>query len=130
MGADTLESNKAVATGLFHAANAEGFGAALQTLADDAVWWTSMGTKSKQDMLDTAQGLSLVLAGPIRFEIDTVTAEDDRVAIEARSQADLKNGRRYANKYHFLIRVRAGQIVEVREHCDTHHAIETFRPSD
>ena len=124
----SLEANKAVATALFTTANSDGFGTALRGLADDATWWTSMGTKTKPEMLEVAAGLASVLAVPIQFEIDTVTAEDDRVAIEARSKADLKNGRRYANKYHFLLRVRDGKIVEVREHCDTHHAIETFGP--
>ncbi|MGE4322635.1 MAG: nuclear transport factor 2 family protein [Sphingobium sp.] len=124
----SLESNKAVATALFTTANSDGFATALQAMADDASWWTAMGTKTKPEMLETAAGLETVLAGPIRFEIDSVTAEDDRVAIEARSQGDLKNGRRYANKYHFLIRVRDGRIAEVREHCDTLHAVETFGP--
>ena len=125
----SLESNKAIATALFTTANTDGFATALQAMADDASWWTAMGSKTKPEMLETAAGLEAILTGPIQFEIDTVTAEDDRVAIEARSKADLINGKRYANVYHFLIRVRDGKIVEVREHCDTHHAIETFSPA-
>jgi ketosteroid isomerase-like protein len=129
MNTDALARNKAIATGLFQTANEHGFGKALLALADDAVWWTPMGSKTKPEMLETAMGLETVLAGPITFQFGTITAEDDRVAIEMYSKADLKNGKRYANKYHFLIRIRDGVIVEVREHCDTHHAVETFSPT-
>lgn len=54
--------------------------------------------------------------GTLKFEVDAITAEGDRVAIEARSTATLVNGQPYANTYVFVLRLRDGQIASVREH--------------
>jgi ketosteroid isomerase-like protein len=51
-----------------------------------------------------------------------MTAEDDRVAMEGESHAIHVSGAKYNNHYHFLFRIRDGEIVEIREHGDTHHA--------
>ena len=61
-----------------------------------------------------------------RFECGTLTAEGDRVAAEAKSFAELKNGRKYANHYHFLFTFRDNRIASVREHCDTMHVNATW----
>ena len=47
-----------------------------------------------------------------------------RVAVEAKSSADLKNGRKYRNEYHFLLECRDGKIASVKEYLDTQHAKE------
>ena len=47
-----------------------------------------------------------------------MTAEDDRVAMEATSQAVTIDGIDYANIYHMLHVVRDGKIVKVREYMD------------
>ena len=53
-------------------------------------------------------------------------AEGDKVAVEARSHADLVGGGVYANEYHFLVTLRDGLVQSVREYSDTHHMKETF----
>jgi ketosteroid isomerase-like protein len=55
-----------------------------------------------------------------------MTAEGDRVAVEAKSFATMEDGRVYANSYHFLLTVRDGKVTTVREYMDTIHARETF----
>lgn len=70
-------------------------------------------------------------ATPLRVEVRTTTAEDDRVAVEAvirgRSAA---RGADYENWYHFLVRVRDGRIVEIREHLDSLYAYRAlFEPA-
>ena len=55
-----------------------------------------------------------------------MTAEDDRVAVEATSFATMEDGRVYANSYHFLVTIRDGKVATVREYMDTIHARETF----
>ena len=55
----------------------------------------------------------------IRFTIHTMTAQDDRVAIEASSEGEHVSGQLYTNDYHFLARLRDGKIVEFKEYCDT-----------
>lgn len=59
---------------------------------------------------------------PIRFTIDAITAEDDRVVAEARSTATLVSGELYAQTYVFAFRVRNGRIAHVAEH---YNALET-----
>ena len=51
-----------------------------------------------------------------------LTAEGDRVAVEAESYAKMKNGKTYQNTYHFLFIVRDGKIQSVKEYLDTIHA--------
>ena len=51
-----------------------------------------------------------------------ITAEGDRVAVEAESYAKMKNGKTYQNTYHFLFIVKSGKIEAVKEYLDTIHA--------
>ncbi len=48
---------------------------------------------------------------PSVITVQGVTAEGDRVAIEAEGRAELKNGRIYANRYHYLFVLRDGKIL-------------------
>ncbi len=66
------------------------------------------------------------MKGPSKLTIKRITAEEDRVAVEAESDAHLVNGKHYHNVYHFLIVVRGGKVHEVRESVDTKSAAETF----
>jgi ketosteroid isomerase-like protein len=57
-----------------------------------------------------------------RFDLipNAFTCEDERVAFEATSYAvNKRNGRIYDNRYHHLMRIREGKIVELREYQDT-----------
>jgi ketosteroid isomerase-like protein len=59
------------------------------------------------------------LAGPITMRIGDVTAEDDRVWMEAESEADLVGGGRYENSYIMAFRIRDGKVCELKEFGDT-----------
>jgi hypothetical protein len=63
---------------------------------------------------------------PIVLTPGTMTAEDDRVAVEAESYGEMKNGKVYANAYHFLFRIRDGKIAEVREYSCSYTAYDVF----
>ena len=58
----------------------------------------------------------------LQFSITAMTAEGDRVAIEATSVGTTALDRQYKQEYHFLMRVRDGKIVEWKEYMDTEHA--------
>ena len=60
--------------------------------------------------------------GGLRVTPKGITAEGDRVAVEAESYAKMKNGKTYQNTYHFLFIVRDGKIQSVKEYLDTIHA--------
>ena len=64
-----------------------------------------------------------------RFDITLkgITAQDNRVAVEAESLGVLKpNGKTYNNRYHFLFEIENGRIASLKEYCDTAHAAEVF----
>jgi ketosteroid isomerase-like protein len=61
------------------------------------------------------------------LKITGITAQGDRVAVEAESLGVLKpNGKTYNNRYHFLFEVENGRISKLKEYCDTKHAAEIF----
>jgi ketosteroid isomerase-like protein len=78
-----------------------------------------------KSIFDRAETLSIfgrIFAGAPQFTIaaKSFTSEDDRIAVELVGDARNKaNGRRYANLYCYLFRVRDGQIVLLREYQDT-----------
>lgn len=55
-----------------------------------------------------------------------LTAEGDRVAVEAESSGETATGRTYNNQYHFLFEVRDGKIQAAREYLDTLYAKEVL----
>jgi ketosteroid isomerase-like protein len=62
----------------------------------------------------------------IRFEVHNLTAEGDRVAIEAESFATHVSGKYYNNKYHFFMRLKDGLITEFKEYMDTEMVTEVL----
>ncbi|KJS04742.1 MAG: hypothetical protein VR73_13865 [Gammaproteobacteria bacterium BRH_c0] len=63
----------------------------------------------------------LQLAGPITMRFGDMVAEDNRVWLEAESEAVLVNGAQYRNHYLFQFLFAGGEIVELKEFVDTLH---------
>jgi ketosteroid isomerase-like protein len=80
------------------------------------------GTYGVDQVAAASRGVLTVFPNGLRFTIHAMTAEGDRVAIEAESLGQHVSGKTYNNKYHFLLRARGGKIVEWREYMDTMHA--------
>lgn len=86
-------------------------------VAEDATWWIpGRGSISREAFFDLAAAVNAIFTGPPVMKITAVTAEDDRVAVEAEGRSELKDGRLYENTYHFLFYLRDGLIIEAREH--------------
>jgi len=101
--------------------------ATMAMMSDDATWWVA-GTMPISGSYDKAAFTTLLSGvasackgGAIRIMPKVFTADEDRVAVEAESLAELNNGRRYNNHYHFLFTVRDGKIAGVKEYLDTMH---------
>jgi ketosteroid isomerase-like protein len=64
--------------------------------------------------------------GHMHVSILGMTAEDDRVAVEARSTgiANPQNGKQYANFYHLLLKMKDGRIILYKEYQDTLHVYD------
>lgn len=101
--------------------------ATMAMMSDDATWWVAgtmpiSGTYDKAAFTTLLSGVaSACKGGAIRITPKVFTADEDRVAVEAESLAELNNGRRYNNHYHFLFTVRGGKIAGVKEYLDTMH---------
>jgi ketosteroid isomerase-like protein len=95
--------------------------------ADDFQLWTagSLPFSGTSDKAQALQGMPAVLdlfPDGLSFTIKAMTAEGERVAIEAVSEGTTFRGDRYNQTYHFLMRVRDGMVVEFKEYMDTEHA--------
>lgn len=126
----SIEANKKLVLDfLSHYASGR-YEAALAMLAPDSQWWLpghpdefpAAGWVDKATVERRLAGNLKLLPHGLQITTGAITAEDDRVAIEAESQATMVNGRKYHNRYHFLFVLRDGRIQAVKEYLDTLHA--------
>ncbi|HZP44227.1 MAG TPA: nuclear transport factor 2 family protein [Candidatus Binataceae bacterium] len=127
----SVEDNKKIVLGFFENFASGNAVAAMNALADNATWWVAgnfalSGTKTKSQFAELGATLASKIDGALRLTPTGVTAEGDRVAVEAESFAKMKNGKTYQNKYHFLFTVRDGKIQAVKEYLDTMHAADVL----
>ncbi len=129
----STEDNKRVARALL-AASAVHDGPAFDALMHpEATYWV-IGAKHLFPVSGekTRAEICAYMASPSIFThvestIHTLTAEDDRVAVETSFAGTLPDGRVYRNVYHYLMWFRGGQVLRVKEYLDTQSAAEFFR---
>ena len=119
-----MEGNIAAVEAMFAAMNAGDVAAIIDAYAEDGVMTTMgstliSGAYDKQAISNAAGGIFEVFPQGIAFTIHAITAQDDRVAVEASSRGMHVSGREYRNQYHFFTRLRDGKFVEWKEYCDT-----------
>jgi ketosteroid isomerase-like protein len=127
------ERNKQAAMALLRASAVHDGPAFAALLADDATYWTLgkphlfayCGEKTREAICAYMASPS-IFPGGVEVSFGAVTAEGDRVAIEAETRGVLPDGRVYTNMYHYLFTFRDGKIVRVKEYLDTQSAAEFF----
>jgi ketosteroid isomerase-like protein len=122
-----IAENKQLARRFVEAISRGDIDAIQQAFAKDGTVWTIgtlpiSGTFTADQVTAASRRVLELFPEGLEITIKGMTAEDDRVAIEAVSHGRHKSGRIYANVYHFLMRVHDGKIVEWREYLDTEHA--------
>jgi len=105
--------------------------ALLAMLDDGATWWIAgtlplSGTKTKWEYGEALAGVNATFTAPMTMTAHGVTAEGERIAVEAECYGELADGRVYNNHFHFLFTVRDGKIHAVKEYLDTVHVQEVF----
>ena len=121
----TVEAlNKQAVLDFFAALNSGDVPALLDTYADDGYCLTMgrtliSGKFSKEQIRGAAGAIFDVFPKGIRFTVKAMTAEGERVAVEAESEGLHVSGKVYNNEYHFLFRFRDGKIIEYKEYMDT-----------
>ena len=120
---ETSKNNKEIAIKIFEALSS-GSEAYLDFYNDDSVIWTAGdndigGTRTKKEIIDFAQGILAAFPSGITFNITGITAENERVAVEVSGDANHASGQPYNNQYHFLLTIKNGKILELKEYMDT-----------
>jgi ketosteroid isomerase-like protein len=103
-------------------------------LHEDATWWVSgnlegmSGTYDRQGFANLIGGVADVYkAGALHITPVSMIADGNKVAVESRSYAELKDGRVYEPSCHFLFEIAGnGKILHVKEYLDTKHAHDIF----
>jgi ketosteroid isomerase-like protein len=133
-----IARNKQAARAFFAAMSASHADAVLDCYAEDGKVIISgntliSGILDRTEILNRTNRVLEAFPQGITFTVKTLTAEGDRVAIEAESSAIHVSGKPFNNKYHFLMRLRDGKIVTLTEYMDTELVTEVLcggrRPS-
>jgi len=129
-----IEQNKAVVRTYFEVSNDWQFDKALNLLSDDFLLM-GMGKVPAVAQRWNKEAISKVwasFANTFKFYVITIqemTAEDDRVSVQAEADAELTDGRKYTNNYHFLFRLEGGKIRRIYEYRCSHVVISFLHPA-
>lgn len=120
----TIEQNKQIVLDFIGAMNRGDVDRIVNTYAEDGTCWTSgqtliSGTMNKEQIRQGAGRIFEAFPDGITFTVKNVTAEGNRVAVEAESHGRHVSGRTYNNLYHFLFELRDGRILRMKEYMDT-----------
>jgi len=85
---------------------------------DMTIWTLTSGTADKQRFLGGIRMLAAIFGGSLVYTIDSLTAEEDRVAAEVQSRGTLVSGEQYHNTHVFTFRMREGRIAAVAEYMN------------
>ena len=123
----SIETNKQIARDFFAALSRGETQKVVDAYAEDGTCWTSgttpiSGIHTREEIALATDGVLAAFPAGLEFTIHRITAEDDRVAIEAESYGKHVSGKVYNNKYHFLMLIQDGKIQQLREYLDTMHA--------
>ena len=123
----TIDANKKIARAYFDALVAGGLPDEL--LTEDMTAWTTMGgTTDKASYQAMAKMLRALCPEQLTFNLKAITAEDNRVVVEADSNAVLVNGEPYSNTYVYVFQIRDGRIAHLAEHFNPVIVMEKLVP--
>jgi uncharacterized protein len=123
-----MQTNHQLARLFFEALSKGEIPDALLT-SDMTAWTTSSGAWSDKALFQRGiKLLASIFDGGLVYTIDSLTAEEDRVAAEVQSQGTLINREDYHGRYVFMLRIREGRIASVAEHNDPRPVREKLGP--
>jgi ketosteroid isomerase-like protein len=118
------QRNRQLVRDFFAIMNRGDVAAIVAAYADDGYLLTMGRTlfsgKFTRAQIEAAAGqIYQVFPHGLSFTIEAMTAEGERVAVEARSQGQHVSGALYSNDYHFLFVFRDGKLAVLKEYMDT-----------
>ncbi len=131
----TAAENKAILTAVFDAL-AEGDGRPfVAAMADDFTWrmegttaWSGTFRGKAEVQEKVLRPLFAQFATPYRNRAERMIAEDDTVVVLCRGEVTTRTGKSYDNSYCYVIRMRDGRMVELREYFDTELVTSALEP--
>jgi ketosteroid isomerase-like protein len=90
--------------------------------------WTTLGPVDKASYQGGVKALASLFVDGFNYTIDSLTAEEDRVAAEIRSNGKFADGDAYENVYVFVLRIRDGRIASVAEHFNPDPVVKKILP--
>ena len=116
--------NKKIALDFIDAIAAGDVQAIADAYHDEGACWTSgntliSGLIPKAQILEGAGAVLGAFPKGLKFTVTGVTADGDRVAIEAESDGEHASGKHYHNYYHFLCEFKDGKLYRFKEYMDT-----------
>ena len=129
-----LATNKQIVMDFWKAFSNSDVETAMSLMHNEGTWWIQgdtdiSGVYTKAQYTDLVNGVGENTENGIRVTFKEITAEDNRVAVEAESYGVLKNGKIYQNTLHLQHVIVDGKLMAVREYLDTRHVQETFGQS-
>ncbi len=127
-----VNENKKLVERFWNAFSKNEFDTAISMMSDDFTWWIAgdpkkfplAGLKTKPEFVKLLNETLKLVPGGIQVKPYAVTAEGDRIAVEAESHAKTTTGKTYNNQYHFLMIVKGGKVHSIKEYLCTMHANE------
>lgn len=122
--ATQAEDNKAFVRRFFDAMNNGDSQTIVDSYAQEGEVWTMgatliSGHYNKEQITASCDAIFDSFPEGITFTIDAMTAEGERVAVEAHSEGLHQSGQIYSNEYHFLFIIREGKLFRLKEYMDT-----------
>jgi len=127
----SIEQNKAIAAELINAISAGDAEGIRNCVSPEARWWV-MGfprdrTMTRDQMIRGARGIiDKVLPDGFNMKMLGITAEGDRVAVEAEGYSYTVDKKLYNNFYHFMFEFREGKVIRAMEYTNPRHALEVL----
>ena len=128
---NTSAENKKIVLEYLRLLSAGNVDSLMSLLSDDFEQWVpgnmpASGTHSKAVFREMLIGAGGMFPNGLIVTPTSLISEGDLVAVEAKGGGRTRDGRTYANTYHYLFEIKNGKITKVREYMDTKHAAEIF----
>ncbi len=126
-----LEQNKTLVKEVFKAISNGNWKFVTDTFADNAKIWVAgdmpiSGNHTKDFVRGLETGNPAMFPEGMSLTPKAMTAEGNRVAVEAETYGKHASGKIYNNFFHFMLVIHDGKIQEWKEYMDTKHASYTF----
>ncbi len=127
------EANKAMGLKFLEAMGSNDPEGVRECLTADAVATTKgfgkfSGSRDAATVVGAIEAFKDLMPTGLRLTVQSVTAEGDRVIVEATGDAVTGEGQRYANDYCFVMTFRDGRIWRMNEYLCSVHADEVLWP--